>query len=183
MPVNADGGRRPRDAAAAERALGPVRAHLLRAAGAEADRIRATGRARADELLGEARLAAGRAVRDGTARGRAEAAPAAAAVRRGGRAQARAIVLGAQREAYDELCRRVRADADGLRGGPGYGPLLEKLTALAAGAAGPGATVTVAPEGGVLARSGQVMVDYSLPRLATAAVESLGDRVRELWEP
>lgn len=168
---------------AAVTALAPVRAHLLRAARAEADRIRAAARAEADELLRQARLRAESAVRDGEARGQAEAAPVAAVERSRGRAQARAIVLGAERGAYDELCRRLRGEAGGLRDDPGYGLLLERLTVLAARTAGPGATVTVAPEGGVLARSGQVTVDCSLPRLAAAAVESLGDRVRELWEP
>lgn len=179
--VAAGGGRR--GAAVAVTALAPVRAHLLRAAGAEADRVRASARAEAGELLRRARLSAERAVRDGSRRGEAEAAPIAAATRSRGRAQARAIVLGAQREAYEELCRRVSAEADGLRGDPGYGLLLDQLTALAARAAGPGATVTAAPAGGVLARSGQVVVDLSLPRLAGAAVAALGDRVRELWEP
>lgn len=169
--------------AAAVTALAPVRAHLLRAAGAEADRVRAAARAEADELLSQARLRAERAVRDGQARGRAEAAPVAAAERSRGRAQARALVLGAQRAAYDELCRRIRAEVGGLRGDPRYGLLLGRLTALAARAAGPDATVAAAPDGGVLARSGQVTVDCSLPRLADVAVAALGDRVRELWEP
>jgi len=180
--LDAAGGRRARGTADVP-ALAPVRAHLLRAAGTEADRIRAAACAEADELLRQARLAAERAVRDGAVRGQAEAAPVAAAARSRGRARARAIVLGAQREAYDELGRRIRAEADGLRGDPGYGLLVERLTALAARAAGADATVTAAPAGGVLARSGQVVVDCSLPRLAVHAVESLGDRVRELWEP
>lgn len=164
-------------------ALAPVRAHLLRVAGAEADRIRAAARAEADELIRRARLSAERAVRDGAARGRAEAAPLAAAERGRGRAHARAIVLAAQRAAYDELGRRVRAETDALRADPRYGALLARLTVLAARMAGPDAAVSVPAAGGVVARSGQVVVDCSLPRLAAAAVAALGDRVRELWEP
>ena len=176
-------GRGTRGATAAFTALAPVRAYLLRAASAEADRIRAAAHAEADELIRQARLSAERAVRDGEARGRAEAAPVAAAERSRGRARARAIVLGAQREAYDELGRRIRAEADGLRDDPRYGLLVDRLTVLATQAAGPGATVTVVPDGGVLARAGQVVVDCSLPRLAVQATDALGDRVRELWEP
>jgi len=176
-------GRGMRGAAAAVTALAPVRAYLLRAARAEADRIRAAAHAEAGELLRQARLSAECAVRDGEARGRAEAAPVAAAERSRGRARARAIVLGAQREAYDELGRRIRAEADGLRDDPRYGLLVDRLTVLAAQAAGPDATVTVVPEGGVLARAGQVVVDCSLPRLAVQATDALGDRVRELWDP
>lgn len=181
--VAAADGSLTRGAAAVATALAPVRVHLLREARAEADRVRATARAEAEEMLKRARLSAEGTVRDGAARGQAEAAPFAAAARRRGRAQARAIVLGAQRAAYEELCRRVRAETDGLRGDAGYGLLLARLTALAAQAAGPGATVTVIPAGGVLARSRQVTVDCSLPALAAGAVDSLGDRVRELWEP
>ena len=164
-------------------ALAPVRAYLMREARAEADRIRAAARAEADELLRQARLGAQRAVRDGAARGQAETAPLAAAERSRGRAAAQSIVLGAQREAYDEMCRRIGLQADALRADPGYRLMLERLTARAARAAGPGATVTALPDGGVLARSGQVMVDCSLPRLAGEAAEALGDRVKELWEP
>jgi hypothetical protein len=35
--------------------------------------------------------------------------------------------------------------------------------------------------GGVLARSDRAVVDCSLPRLASLAVDALGDEVRELW--
>ena len=57
------------------------------------------------------------------------------------------------------------------------------LSALAAGTAGPGATATVHRAGGVVARSGHAVVDCSLPRLASLAVDALGDEVRELWTP
>jgi vacuolar-type H+-ATPase subunit E/Vma4 len=164
-------------------ALVPVRAYLLREASAEADQIRAAARAEADELCRQARLDAEHAVRDGAARGRAEAAPLAAAERSRGRAAAQSIVFGAQREAYDELCRRIGVQTDSLRADPGFRLMLERLTALAARTAGLDATVTPLPDGGVLARSGHVVVDCSLPRLAGEAAHALGDRVRELWEP
>jgi vacuolar-type H+-ATPase subunit E/Vma4 len=177
-----DTGRVP-GAAKAATALAPARAYLLRAARTEANQIRAAARAEADQLLSRARQDAERAVRDGAARGRAEAAPLAAAERSRGRSAAQSIVLGAQREAYDELRRRICQLTDGLRADPGYGLLLERLTAVAAAAAGPDATVTASPDGGVLARSGQVMVDCSLPKLAGEAADALGDRVRKLWQP
>jgi len=41
----------------------------------------------------------------------------------------------------------------------------------------------VRPEGGVVARSGGIVVDCTLPRLAGVAVDELGDQVRELWIP
>ena len=57
------------------------------------------------------------------------------------------------------------------------------LSALAAGAAGPGATVTAHRAGGVVARSDRAVVDCSLPRLASLAVDALGDEVSQLWTP
>jgi ATP synthase (E/31 kDa) subunit len=182
--TSAASGRRTRGTAAtAVTALAPVRAHLLGVARGEADRIRAAARGEAEALLRQARADAERAVGLAAAQGEADAAPAAAAARSRGRAQARAIILGVQRDACDELRRRVRATAQDLRGDPDYELFLTRLTALAARTAGPDATVTVAPGGGVLARAGQVIVDCSLPRLAAQATDALGDRVRELWEP
>ena len=92
-------------------------------------------------------------------------------------------MLGTQRQACEDLRARVLAAADGLRDEPGYERLLAGLSALAARAAGPGATVTAHPAGGVVARSDRAVVDCSLPRLASLAVDALGDEVRELWTP
>jgi vacuolar-type H+-ATPase subunit E/Vma4 len=163
-------------------ALAPARGYLVGQAEAEADRMLAAARAEADAIVRQARDDATRAVGQARAQGRADAAPLAAAERSRGRARARAIVLGAQREAYDELSRRIHAEADGLRAEPGYPRLLTGLSALAARTAGPGARISYPPAGGVLARSGQAVVDCSLPRLAAQAVLALGDQARELWE-
>ena len=182
-PVPGPGRRPRRGEAEARTALAPVRAHLLREARTEADRLIAAARAEADELLRQARGGAEHTVGLAGAQGRAEAAPLAAAERSRGCARSRSIVLRAQRDAYDELCRQTSAEASTLRDGPGYGLLLTRLSALAARAAGQDATIAFPPTGGVLARSGQVTVDCSLPRLARQAVHALGDQVRELWEP
>ena len=170
-------------AAKAVTALAPVRAYLLRDARNEADRVLAAAHTQADALLRQARGDAEHAIDLARAQGRTDAAPIAAAERRRGRARAHSILLGAQRETYDELCRRIRDEAGRLRDEPGYGLLLERLTALATRAAGPGATISYPPAGGVLARSGEVVVDCSLSRLAAQAVQALGDQVRDLWEP
>ncbi len=180
--MDAADGRRRR-AGAAVTALAPVRDQMLGEARNEADRILAAARGEAEALVRQARADAERALGLAGAQGRADAAPAAALARSAGRVRARAILLGTPRAAYDELCHRVRTEAGGLRDDPRYGRLLERLAALAARAAGPGATVTAAPAGGVLARSAESVVDCSLPRLAARATEALGDRVRELWEP
>jgi len=163
--------------------LAPVRAYLLRGAREEADRIAAEARAHAAAVLGQARHDAEEGDRQARARGRAEAAPLAAAERRRGRERARSIVLGAQRQAHEELRAQVLAAAVGLRDEPGYEQLLARLTAMATQTAGPGARITADPAGGVVARSAQAVVDCSLPRLAALAVDALGDRTGELWTP
>jgi vacuolar-type H+-ATPase subunit E/Vma4 len=166
-----------------ERALTPVRAYLLRGAEAEASRLLAEAHAQADSILRQARHDAAGTVDRARARGEADAAPAAAAERRRGRDEAHSIVLGAQREAYQELRAQVLAAVGGLRTEPGYQRLLSRLVTMATRAAGPGAAVMVQPEGGVVARSRDVVVDCTLPRLASVAVDEVGDQVRELWTP
>ena len=165
------------------KALAPVRAGLLRGAEAEAGRIRAAARAQADSILDQARCGAAEMTGRARARGEAEAGPAADAERSRGRDQARSIVLGAQLEAYQDLRAQVLAEVGGLRTEPRYQGLLGQLVTMAARAAGPGAAVTVQPEGGVMARSGDIVVDCTLPRLADRAVDELGDQVRDLWTP
>jgi vacuolar-type H+-ATPase subunit E/Vma4 len=164
-------------------ALAPVRASMLRGARAEADRILEEARCQAAATLRQARRDAEEAVGQARMRGEAEIALAAAAERRRGREQARAIVLGARLEAREELYAQVLTAVGHLRGEPGYERLLARLTVMAARAAGPGATVTADQVGGVVARSGRAVVDCSLPRLARLAVDALGDQVTELWTP
>ena len=90
-----------------EAALAPVRAHLLRSARTEADRIVEEARCQAAATVRQARRDAEEAVGQARTQGGAEIALAAAAERSRGREQARSIVLGAQREAREELHARV----------------------------------------------------------------------------
>jgi len=162
-------------------ALAPVSGWLLRDAREEAERVVAEARAEAVATLDRARAEAERAVALAVAAGQAEGAQFAAAERARGHEQARSVLLSARREAYDELCGEVLAAAARLRDEPGYQRLIGRLATMAANAAGPEAAITVAPGGGVVARSPHVIVDCSLPRLALLAVEALGYQVRELW--
>ena len=178
---------RPADVDVAGRAegapLAPVRTHMLRTARSEADRIVEEARSQAAAMVRQARRGAAEAVELAAAQGRADGALAAAAEQSRGRQQARSIVLSAQREVHEELRGQVLDAARGLRDEPGYERLLRRLTAMASRAAGPDATVTASPAGGVVARSRGVRVDCTLPRLAGLAVDALGDQVRELWTP
>jgi len=164
-------------------ALAPVRSAMLDAAGREARRVVAAARAEADAVTRDARLAAARAVQAGVSAGQARGVVLAAAERSQGRARAQAIVLGAREAALDRLREQIRTAVAGLRDEPGYPQLVARLSGLAAAEAGPGAAVGTHPEGGVVARSRRVVVDYSLPRLAELATQALGGRVRELWTP
>jgi vacuolar-type H+-ATPase subunit E/Vma4 len=166
-----------------EQALAPVCAYLLHGAEAEAGRIVAEARARADSILEQARSDAAETAGRARAQGETDAAPVAASERSRGRDQARSIILGAQTQACRDLRDEVLAAAGALRAEPGYQRLLSRLVAMATRAAGPGATVTVQPEGGVVARSRDIVVDCTLPRLAGLAVDELGDQVRALWTP
>lgn len=167
--------------AAQEAALAPVRAYLLAAARREASRVLAAARTEADGIVGQARRAGEETVAAARSEGQAQAASLEAAERNRGWSQARLIVLGARRAAQVRLREQVMAVAAGLPDEAGYAGLVERLSGLAARAAGPDATVTESHAGGVVARSGQVVVDCSLPRLADLATGMLGGRVRELW--
>jgi hypothetical protein len=168
----------------AERAaLAPVRAALLRRAREQAAEITSEARRQAAGAVDRAHSDAASQVTHARETGRAQAAPLAAALHAQGRRGARATLLGAQREAYEELRRRVRTSVASLRGGPGYDLLLERLRYDAGQAAGPRAVLTEAPAGGIIARAPGIVVDCSLPRLADAAVEALGDQVAWLWTP
>ncbi len=169
--------------AAQEAALAPVRAYLLDTARREAGRILDAARAEAAGIIEQARRAGEETVAAARDEGQARGTSLGAAERIQGRSQARSVVLAARRAAEVRLREQVMAAAARLPDEAGYADLVARLSRLAADAAGPGATVTPAPAGGVVARSGQVVVDCSLPRLVDQAIDALDGRVRELWTP
>ena len=92
-------------------------------------------------------------------------------------------VLAAQREVYEEFCRRARAAALALREEPEYPALLDRLAEAARRELGERAEIERDPlaDGGVVARDGTRSVDYTLPALADLAIAELGPHVRKLW--
>jgi hypothetical protein len=164
-------------------ALAPVRAAMLRRAREQADEIIGQARRQAADAVTGARAGADEDVVRAREAGVAQAAPLAAAVRNQRRREVRATVLAAQRAAYEELREQVRAAVSELRDEPGYGALLERLKRSARRAAGPAATLTEDPAGGIVAHGPGVVVDCSLPRLADAAVDALGADTDWLWTP
>lgn len=143
---------------------------------AEAD-VEAGERLERARRQGDERLERARAL--GEVEGRVAAARAAALER----SSARMEVLGAQRAASDELRRRARAAALGLRDAPDYAELLDRLMAAARRDLGDGAEIERDPRGvgGVRGRAGTRQVDYTLVALADRCVDALGSRLTRLW--
>jgi vacuolar-type H+-ATPase subunit E/Vma4 len=138
---------------------------------ADADRVEAA-RVRAEELMRAARPAGEAAVLPDVARIHAAAAR-----------HARQLLLGAQREVFEEFRREALRAALELRGSPSYPGLLDELSRRARTQLGEAAELDVDPagSGGVIARDGDRRVDYSLPALVERCIAALGDRVEELW--
>jgi hypothetical protein len=156
-------------------ALEPVRAELLRQARDEAAQRVREAAAAAEESVRQAEAEAARILAEARAEGAADAAAAAAAQQARSRRTARAAVLAARSEAYDELVRR---SADALRDEP-----VERLVALAAALLGEPARVVPAEGGGVVATAGDRRVDLSLRALAERATQLLGPDAEGLWRP
>ncbi|MGI5240135.1 hypothetical protein [Dactylosporangium sp. CA-139066] len=157
--------------------LEPVRSALLHHAQADAAAVRAEAARSCTRLLTDAGAEAERLLEEARSIGRADAARLAKAEEARTRRAAHALVLAAQRDVYDDLCRRVgealRAALEGGRLGPA-------LAARAAAALGPDAEVEPATGGGFTARLGNRHVDCSVASLARHAVES-AEAVPELW--
>lgn len=167
----------------ADAALEPVRRRLRRDAQDQAARLRAAARAQAADIMQQAHRDARETLAEARDVAAATAAPLTMAELQQARDAARSAVLTAQRAACDELRSLVRDGVAALTSQPGYDELLRGITRRARHAAGPGAEVTAAPDGGIIARGPGVVVDCSLARLADLAVAELGSEVAELWAP
>jgi vacuolar-type H+-ATPase subunit E/Vma4 len=99
-------------------ALQPLWTALLERAQQEADDIRTRAQQDGQRLLASARDGAAQSVARAQAQGRADAGALLAVERARRRRQARAIVLGAQRAAYDELRQQARLRIRGLLDDP-----------------------------------------------------------------
>jgi len=161
-------------------ALAPARAVLARRAAERAERVVAEASRAADALVARARRDAEAAVEMARLEGAAQAGPLAAAERNRSRQENHSVVLAAELRIRDELAARIRSAVCGLRDGPGYSGLRDRLADFARQMAGPGAEVTEHPQGGVIAHGAGVVVDCSLPRLADRAIEVLGPQVARL---
>ncbi|NMH97778.1 hypothetical protein [Pseudonocardia acidicola] len=166
---------------AADTALDPVRAALLREARADADRVVGAARCDAAAVLDAARARAAAVLAAATAAGKADGAARAARAQARARRERHAAVLAARTAAYAELRAQVRAAVREL---PRWCPdLRDRLAARARAVLGPEAVLTATPDGGVLAELPGRRLELSLDALADLAVDGLGAEAELLWRP
>ena len=156
--------------------LAPVREALLRRARADAERLLADADDEATKVLGEAWAEADERIAEARATGRADADALAGAELARARRTARGIVLATQRDAYEELRRRVIAALS-------TGQLRETLVTRATEVLGEGPLrVAETPDGGVTVDRGDRHVDCSLAALADHALAALAGQLPGLWD-
>lgn len=148
-------------------ALAPVREALLAAAHTDAQATAQSAEWRAVDSLAAARRAAAGLVATDQARARR---------------QARAVVLTAQRDLYDELRACSRAAVARLRDDPDYPRMLARLSDRARAALGSAAVLGEPEDGGIVATDGVRRVDFSLPTLADRAFDASAVQIRRSWE-
>ncbi len=168
------------DAKAADAALAPLREALLAAAGAEADSTVRAAQDAAAHTLAAASAQAQDVVEQARHEGRSDAGAALAAERSRSHRQARALVLAAQRAAYDDLRAAVRQQAAVLPDDPAWPQWRDRLAAHARRLLGTDAELVEVP-GGVRARSGSRTVELTVSSLAEAELVALGPEVEKLW--
>lgn len=163
--------------------LAPVREALLAAARADADRITAGAQAAAAATLAQGRAAADRLRAEARAQGAASGGAVAAAARNRARRTARARVMRARREGYEQLRAAARQAVAQLPAEPDWPRRRAALAAAVAARLGPGAAVRDAAGGGVVGEAPGRRVDCSLAVLADRATEAVAQQLptMEAW--
>jgi vacuolar-type H+-ATPase subunit E/Vma4 len=161
--------------------LEPLRRSLAARANAEARAIVEAGEREAGQHRETARAEAAAVLHAAAADRQAAAEAARSRHLRNARREAAGIVLAAQRDAYEQLRSAARAAATRLRDRPEYPRLRKELTAAARRQLGPDAEVTEPESGGIVARKGGRLVDYSLRAMADRGLNGLGPDLRDLW--
>ncbi|MGA7689340.1 MAG: hypothetical protein WCA29_08930, partial [Jiangellales bacterium] len=121
---------------------------------------------------------------DARTEGERDAEAVRVAQRARARRRARAIVLGAQRAALDDLHREVHRglrtawEQESLRA-----ELVAHLSATARADLGPDVAVDEHPDGGIVATTDGARATYRLADLADQVTASLPDALVRLWTP
>jgi len=164
--------------------LDRLRASFLEQVRAEAERAAAAAEKEHSARLSDAQREARRLVAEARAAGTTDAAGETARIEAAARRHARGLVFNARRELYEDLQATALQEARSLRGEERYAALLDRLIAAAGAQLGTGAELEVDPaeNGGVIARKGPRLVDYTLPALTGRCIAALGPRAEELWQ-
>jgi hypothetical protein len=158
--------------------LEPLRSELLTQAQRDADQLRATAASEAAAAVAAAEAEAAALVDRARVRGESDARGLQAHERARQRRADRAVVLEAERAAYDELTRRSR---DAVRELLAEADNRTRLALVLTGRLGPGASVTRLPDGGMHAEDVEGRsVDASVAALVDSALSQLD--VSRLWE-
>ncbi|MFE3327062.1 hypothetical protein [Streptomyces sp. NPDC059176] len=164
-----------------DRAMDPVRAELLRAAGQDAAALLADAGADAARTVESARRTAAGILEAARRQGGETGAADAAVLLTRARHRVKTRQLAAQRTVYQELRERVGAGVlSALEVRP---ELRDRLVHRAVALLGPDAVITDCAGGGVLAEAPGRRVDLSLATLADRALERNGAEVELLWAP
>ncbi len=163
--------------------LEALRSSVLAQVGRETDRAEAAARAERPEQLAAARRAVEEMHVEARAAGASDAARDAERLRRAAELDARTRVLASRRATYEALRERALAAVLETRSTPAYAELLARLAAAARADLGADAAIETDPgtDGGVLARQGARLVDYTLPALTDRCLQSLGAPVEAPW--
>ena len=161
-------------------ALDAVRAALLADAERDAARLLALADAEVEAVRRRTADECDRIRRDARASGEADAQQTLETERAHARRRARAVVLHARGEVYQELRRRVREAARALREAADYPALHARLVEEARAAVGADAHVTETPDGVVATAHGHRAV-LSLTAVAEDVLDRMGPDLERLW--
>ncbi len=163
--------------------LESLRSSFLAQVAPETDREVAAAEARRTEQLAAAGGAVEKMHEQARAAGAEDAADDAKQLRAAAALDARTRVLTSRRAVYDALRERALGAVLDTRTTPAYAELLARLTAAARADLGADAVLETDPDavGGVLARRGARLVDYTLPALTDRCLGSLGAAVEAPW--
>ncbi|MEU7141647.1 hypothetical protein ABZ942_19490 [Nocardia sp. NPDC046473] len=167
----------------ARAALAPLVTELLRRATADAGQVRADAQAAVGAALASAESTAKTIESGATAAGEAHATADLAAERAHARRTGRSEILAVQSDAYRQLRAEAIAAVQRIGTEAEYPLLHNRLRTVVSELLGPEAVITDDPSGGIVAVTGDRLVDLRLSTIATRAIERVEPELGELWTP